>query len=90
MSKTNSYIVFKLITQKLKTKVWEVIAKSSKTKMGVIKWSSYYRKYCFFPEANIVFGEKYLLGIGTFVGNLNKMRIKNKSRLYSTGGWRST
>jgi len=51
----NKYIQIKLVINSNKTNVWQVINKKRNTIIGVIKWYGGFRKYCFFPESDMIF-----------------------------------
>lgn len=56
-----------------KTKVYEVLSKSSKCHLGVIQWHRAWRNYCFFPDTweSLVFSDRCLQALSDFVNRCN-------------------
>ena len=52
------YLEFRLLEQKPKTQVIEVISKLHSDRLGIIKWFGKWRRYAFFPETATVFDAK--------------------------------
>jgi len=73
----SEYIEFRKIEEKPKTNVYAVINKSYGNRLGVIKWYSNWRKYCFFPKSETLFETKCMYAIVEFIENLMEER-KNK------------
>lgn len=61
------YLVFKIVEEKPKTYVYGVYSKTQGSLLGVIKWFSHWRQYCFFPETNTVFNCVCLFDIIKFI-----------------------
>jgi hypothetical protein len=55
-----------------KTSIWECRSRSSKTVLGIVKWYSGWRQYCFFPEPYIeaVYSDGCLKDIAHFISQL--------------------
>jgi hypothetical protein len=67
------YISFKLIDKLSKTTVWQVLNKNSGYVIGIIKWRSSWRQYCFFPYPSCLFSKGCLEDIIDFME-----KIKNE------------
>ena len=79
MTKKNKYISFKLLENKPKTLVYAVINNKLGNILGIIKWYSSWRKYCFFPEENTLYDVICLGDIKDFIQDLmdKRMVVKN-------------
>lgn len=73
--KETKYLQFKVIEEKPKTTVYEVVSKSQRLRLGIIKWFSSWRQYCFFPWSGSVWNNECLLDITNF---LNYLKITKK------------
>lgn len=71
---TNSYVNFNLIEQKPKTSIFSVDNNNSGIRLGIIKWFSSWRQYCFFPTEETVFSQGCMKEIQDFIQNLKKER----------------
>lgn len=49
------YIEFKLVEQKPKTLVYDILNSNSDDKIGTVKWYAQWRQYIFFPANNCIF-----------------------------------
>lgn len=78
----NTYIEFQpnLDLAKRKTLIWTVTNIKSKTILGYIRWYSFWRQYCFFPESPMVFSAGCLQEIIQFITD------HKKDRLIAVGG----
>jgi hypothetical protein len=73
------YIAFKILEEKPKTKVWLCYNKKSSANLGVIKWYTPWRQYCFCPKYNdsfisthyTVYSAGCLNDISEFIKSLN-------------------
>lgn len=80
MKKEPKWIEFKDVTDqynpdgKRKTKVFFVYNKEYGTRLGMISWHGPFRKYSFFPEANMVFEATCLQDIIDFMNGLMEER----------------
>lgn len=54
-----------------KTRVVNVLSKSSGDLLGVIRWYTAWRQYCFYPQTDCVFNFSCLTDIATFAWNMN-------------------
>lgn len=64
------YINFAEQQSKTKTKVFWILSNSSNTKLGIIKWYSPWRQYCFYPDRFTIFNKGCLEDINTFIQQL--------------------
>lgn len=76
--KITKYLEFKLSEIKPKTLVYKVLSKSSDFLLGIIKWYSRWRQYCFFPTEETIFNTGCLLDISTFIEELNRRHKKRR------------
>jgi len=70
------YLKFKLVEQKEKTQVWEILSKTHDYRLGIIKWYGSWRQYCFFPEPGTVFNTDCMEDIQDFIVDLKTEREK--------------
>lgn len=63
----SKYLTFEIIDKKLKTNVYAVYGMEE---IGVIKWYSKWRKYCFFPCDDMVFDTQCMGDITRFINNI--------------------
>lgn len=73
----NKYIIIKLMRKKPKTNVYEIINISSQTRIGVIKWYSRWRQYCFFPNQDTIWNSDCMALIIIFLETANKAHKEN-------------
>jgi hypothetical protein len=66
----SKYLEFKLLEQKPKTKVYEILSKLHGFRLGIIKWYGAWRQYCFFPERDTIFNTQCMQDIMNFIINL--------------------
>jgi len=66
----SKYLIFKLLEQKPKTKVIEIISKQTRERLGVIMWFGRWRQYAFFPDNETVFNVECLSDIQSYIRNL--------------------
>ncbi|MFW9872927.1 MAG: hypothetical protein ACFFG0_07485 [Candidatus Thorarchaeota archaeon] len=71
-----SYIKFKIIENKPKTKVWGIYNKNNGIKIGEIRWYGSWRQYCFFPEEGTLFDKTCLTDIINFINKQMELRKK--------------
>ena len=74
----SKYLEFKLVGQKPKTQVWQVLSKHYGDVLATIKWYAPWRQYCFFPESEILFNATCLSDIIGFLKELNEHHKKKK------------
>ncbi len=68
------YITFNLVEKKAKTKVYAIINKKHGGILGLIKWNSGWRQYCFFPQFDTVWSAGCLNDVINFIAELKKER----------------
>jgi len=74
---TESYVDFVVIEKKPKTSVYAVNSKSSGDQLGIVKWYSPWRQYCFFPEESTLWSYGCIGEImGFIIGLMTARRIK--------------
>ena len=61
------YIIFMLAEEKPKTSIWDVMTKDTAIILGQVKWYGAWRKYAFFPGAEMIFEEQCLGDIIIFM-----------------------
>ncbi len=66
------YMFFEVIGEKPKTKVWGCFNNKTKIQLGVVKWHSHWRQYCFFPVGDCVFNDSCIDDIIHVLKQLNK------------------
>lgn len=75
-----SYVEFVELSEKPKTKVYEVRNKTHGHHLGIIKWFGSWRQYCFFPAnfptLSVVFSSGCLHDIEEFIKKLMEERKK--------------
>ncbi len=71
-SKLYKYIHFVEIEQKTKTKVYSCRNNNSEIELGIVKWYSSWRQYCFFPSKDTIFNKGCLEDIVDFLEQLKK------------------
>ena len=77
----SKWIKFK-ITPRLpgrKTDIWFIETKDGNTTLGLVKWYSHWRKYCFIPAEDTIFEQDCLRDIASFIEDQTKLhRNTNK------------
>lgn len=76
------YILFTLAPADPKkiTKTWTVAAKNSLGfTLGVVKWWSAWRRYCFFPNADTVYDADCLWDIADFCAHMTREQKENQA-----------
>ena len=68
------YIYFEIKEEKPKTKVWSCKNNKSRYELGIVKWYSAWRRYCYFPTVQAVYSKGCLDDISTFIDTLMKGR----------------
>lgn len=61
-----------------KTVVWRVIGTRSLALLGLVKWYTAWRQYCFSPSAWTIFNRECLLDLTTFLEKINKEHKEKK------------
>lgn len=75
------YLEFELIEKKPKTNVYSINSIASGFKLGIVKWFSSWRQYCFFPNEGTVFDQRCMKDIRDFMQKLMSDRKKIKEEL---------
>lgn len=57
----------KFILVENKTSIWCVNHKSLGISLGIIKWYSYWRQYCFFPLNGTIYSQSCIIDIAKFI-----------------------
>lgn len=70
----SEFIEFKLIDEKPKTSVFDVINIKSGDRLGIIKWYGPWRQYCFFPHEETIFNMDCMRYIIDYIQNLMEAR----------------
>jgi len=70
------YINFELTEEKPKTKVWSCRNNNSGTELGIVKWHSAWRRYCYFPTVQAVYSQGCLDDMSAFIGAAMEEREK--------------
>ena len=70
----SQYIKFELLRDLPKTKVYSVVNIKSNYSLGVIKWYSSWRQYCFFPAKETIFNKDCMKDIIDFINKLMEAR----------------
>jgi len=66
------YINFELIEQKPKTGVCKCCNNKSNIELGIIKWYSPWRQYCYFPTCPAIYSKGCLDDINDFINQISK------------------
>jgi hypothetical protein len=72
--KESEYLIFNELESKGKTNIYNVISKHDEYSLGIIKWYSSWRQYCFYPEKETVFNKTCLNTIEEFIIELMNKR----------------
>lgn len=70
----SDYIRFETYAKKLKTKVYGVVNIKSGFRIGIIKWYSAWRQYCFYPDEETIFNTECMQYIIDFIKELMEKR----------------
>jgi len=74
--KETKYLKFIIKELKPKTKVVAVVNKTHAEEIGVIKWYSQWRQYCFFPYDRTIWNKKCLDDVNDMIAELTPVRPK--------------
>ena len=77
------YINFVEIERKKKTLVWSCRVNRTSVELGVVKWYSRWRQYCYFPTVQAVYSGGCLSDIKRFIQQAN-VAHKNPAQLELT------
>lgn len=78
--KQTKYLLFIIKEHKPKTKVVAVVNKKSTDEIGVIRWHSPWRQYCFLPHGNTIWNTGCLNDINDMIAELKPVRPKPKQK----------
>ena len=78
--KQTKYLKFIVKEHKPKTKVVAVVNKTHAEEIGVIRWYSAWRQYCFMPHPNTIWNNKCLNDINDMIAELTPVRPKPKPK----------
>jgi hypothetical protein len=56
---------------KRRTQVWACLNNKSNAELGIVKWYSAWRQYCYFPERPAIYSDGCLHDVASFVASLN-------------------
>ena len=68
------FIRFDFLEKKPKTNIYAVVNIKYGNTLGIIKWHSHWRKYCFFAEGNTIYDVSCLIEIKDFIQDLMDKR----------------
>lgn len=74
-TKKYKYISFIEIEQKPKTKVWRCVNNKSQHELGIVKWYSSWRQYCYFPTVQAAYSKGCLDDINDFITTISAQRL---------------
>jgi hypothetical protein len=72
------YINFVLLEKKEKTSIYQIRNNNHGHQLGIIKWHSPWRQYCFWPYSGTVFNKGCLDNINHFIDQLMDERKNQK------------
>ena len=83
----SEYLKFKLLEQKGKIKITEVLSKShNNTRLGVIRWHGAWRQYVYYPESFTLYSKGCMEDIITYIEKLNEdRRLARQIKLLNQG-----
>ena len=82
----SKHLSWRLKEIKPKTAVYEMVNKSDFSPLGLIKWHSAWRQYCFFPYADCVWSSGCLFDLQIFIKELMQERKGVKDLTKATRG----
>jgi len=74
--KETKYLQFVVVERKPKTLVIAVVNRTHDEEIGVIKWFSRWRQYCFFPHHNTIWNKTCLEDVNEVITSLTPTRPK--------------
>lgn len=77
------YINFLLTEKKTKTNVYECKNNKTSDLLGVVKWHTAWRRYCYFPSCPAVYSSGCLQDICSFINDLMKNRKTKNNECFS-------
>jgi len=79
--KETKYLQFIVKEHKPKTKVIAVVNRTHAEEIGVIRWYSAWRQYCFMPHQNTVWNKNCLNDVNDMITELTPVRPKPKQKV---------
>ena len=73
------YIHFEHVEDKPKTSVWRCLNSRGNQELGLVKWHTPWRTYCYFPTVQAVYNTGCLNDICDFIEQLMNKREKAQS-----------
>lgn len=70
------FIRFKWVEDKPKTSVWLCLNNNSDSGLGVVRWETRWRQYCYFPLGTTLYSAGCLNDIADFINQLKAERKK--------------
>jgi hypothetical protein len=61
------------------TKIWDCHSKSG-THLGIVKWWAHWRRYCFFPDARLLFDADCMRDIADFIFSQTQEQKEDQAR----------
>ena len=68
------YVGFEHVEDKTKTSVWSCKNNNSADELGLVKWYSAWRRYCYFPTIQAVYSKGCVVDIVDFIDQLMNAR----------------
>jgi len=78
--KETKYLQFIVKEHKPKTKVVAVVNRTLADEIGVLRWYSAWRQYCFFPHQNTIWNKNCLNDVNKMITELTPVRPKPKPK----------
>lgn len=76
------YIHFVKVERKAKTSVWECRNNRSGSVLGIVKWYSQWREYCYFPYECSLYNDSCLNDIANFLNKITRAHKKGNPQLH--------
>jgi len=71
------YMIAFLVEQKLKTSIYSINNITHGDVLGIVKWHSAWRQYCFFITSDIILSSGCMVNLQEFLNDLNEKQKKN-------------
>ena len=72
------HIHFVALDHNTKTEKWECVNSRSGSHLGLVQWYAPWRRYCYLPSGDCVYGSGCLNDIVTFIDGLMAARIDGR------------
>lgn len=69
-----------------KTKIWSCKNNKTEDELGIVKWLSGWRQYCYFPTCQAVYSKGCLQDIVSFINQINQERRLTTKKLKENHG----